>query len=205
MAGGTPLVLGGHVRRLPRHDVTVIRSWLGPLLTSALLVGCTAASSSTSELTPSSPSPSPTPPVVASPRLDYYAPLIRGLARQVSFDDVRRLFIRTDICETAADLPFGREKEVCRDAFTPDEQAALATRLGSFADRIRFVDGDDAFPATRRGVLVWLGPMDRRHGDLLIGGGAWTGGSAQGGTYVLERREDRWVFGGWGGGSAWIT
>ena len=182
-----------------------MRSWFAVLAAPLVLIACTGSPSSTSA-PPTVPAPSGTTGAVeASPRLDYYVPLIRGLARQVTFEEVRRLYIRTDICEGAADSPFGRDQETCRDAFTADEQTVLVTRLRSFADAIRFVNAEEVETAIKRGVVVWMGPADRRHSDVFIGGGAWTGASAQGGTYVLERRDDRWVFGGWGEGSAWIT
>jgi hypothetical protein len=139
-------------------------------------------------------------------RLDYYVPMIRGLARQVAVGDVHRLYIRTDICEGAADVPFGRNQKPCRDAFTTDEQTVLATRLRSFAEVVRFVHREEAAVSRRGdGVIVWVGPADLRHGDVFIGGGALTGGSGQGGTYVLKSRDDGWVFGETPSGSFWIT
>jgi len=170
-------------------------------LVAALLMSCTGASSppdapATTGTAPASPSP---PPDLS--RVRYYEPLIRELA-SFAGSHADRLAIREEICRTAAE-PFARQ-EVCRGAFTDEERVALVDRLTDVADRVIFYTGDDA---PGRGLRVWVGTPDP-HGDKLwIGGGMSCGGfCAQGGTYVLRPRGERWeVHGNAPGTGSWIA
>ena len=122
-------------------------------------------------------------------------------------EQIEQLIVRTEICATADDPPFLGERETCRDTFTPAERSALIERLGRFSADVGFVEGNplDA-RLTRRGIVVWVGTAERRDGNLWIGGGLWRGGYGEGGTYVVKRREGRWVFEGIAPeGSSWIT
>ena len=153
-----------------------------------------------------SPSSTPSGVTQASPRLDYYVPLIRGLAREATFGDpLDLLVVRTEICATAGS--FTDAPEVCEDAFSPAERSALRKRLSWFTEHLWFVE-DARAGAVRpgRGVVVWMGPHDRTADRVRIGAGMWCGGlCGEGGTYVVERRDDRWVFKGHAPGtSGWI-
>ena len=101
-------------------------------------------------------------PCVESPRLDYYEPFVREL---VSLAGPRTSGSRStqEICRTAAE-PFAR-REVCHDAFTEAEQAALLTRLADVAGTVTFYRGQDGRPFDDGpGVAV---------DGLAPGAGAW--------------------------------
>lgn len=143
-------------------------------------------------------------------RLDAYTALLSYLAGG-GLGSADTLFVRTQICETAADSVAPRD-ERCDDVFSADEQQELTTRLSSFG-HVTFVTDYGAIPAGEAptdqagSVFVWVGPLVA-HGDRWWAGGGMTCGGwcGNGGTYVLVHGDQGWrVEGNAPGTGTWVS
>jgi hypothetical protein len=139
-----------------------------------------AVGASTSEPTPTTPP--------ASERLAIYVPLIRELVGTAEHLNLNApIFVRHLICE-GSERPFNPNDE-CHDAFTDAEQASIVER---FPRRdVRFYD---EFTPSIDGVRVWVGPLEPRGDDYVVGGGMLCGGlCGSGGTFRLTQKVDGWT------------
>jgi hypothetical protein len=173
---------------------------------AVVLGACADPSVPPSGTDPPGPSASP----AGAERLDAYTALLTYLSGMEGGPD-GTLFIRSQICETAADPSAGKD-ERCDDAFSSEEQRELSDRLSSFG-KIAFVADYSAIPEGQApidhpgSVFVWVGPLEDHGGQTWAGGGMTCGGlCGHGGTYVLMHDEQGWrVEGNAPGTSAWIS
>ena len=103
----------------------------------------------------------------------------------------------------------GDQPEPCEDVLSEAEQQALRERLGD--EDLRFIDDptklydDDWFEGAPNEVVVTLGPIVERNGDVRVGASYLCGGlCGSGSTWVLEERDGSWKVVGTRGPS-WIA
>jgi len=145
-------------------------------------------------------------PEVDEERLGVYSALIAELSGAES-GDWHRVYVVTGLCDDAAEpsSPKG-----CEDSLSAAEQAALRDRLG--IDGLRFVDDptpiyehEGWFGGRPTEIVVRLGPIAERDGEVRVGASYGCGGlCGSGTTYVLERRGQAWKVVGQRGGM-WIA
>jgi len=127
-------------------------------------------------------------------RLGVYSALITELSGAET-GDWDRVYVVTSLCDDAA-APSGPKG--CDDSLSAAEQAALRERLG--IDGLRFIE--DPTPIYEREgwlagppseIVLRLGPIVERGGELRVGASYGCGGlCGSGTTYVLERRGPEW-------------
>lgn len=153
---------------------------------------------------PVTPSSAPAPDTA---HLDVYETMVRHLAGQEPFEWSEVVIVR-GIC---ADAGEPTEHTDCDGAFTADEEASLLLRLEGFAPTVRFVDDptplfdDDWMQGEPDQIVLWLGPIVEKGGELHVGGSFGCGGlCGSGATYVLREDAAGWKVTG-NTGSVWIA
>ena len=126
-------------------------------------------------------------------RLGVYSALIEELVGAEPMD-WRRVYVLTGLCADAAD-PMG--PKACDDSLSEAERAALRERLA--IERLRFIDDptplydDDWMQGPPREIVLTLGPIVERAGEIRVGASYGCGGlCGSGTTYVLEESEGDW-------------
>lgn len=126
-------------------------------------------------------------------RLGVYAALIQELVGAEPMD-WRRVYVLTGLCPDAAD-PMGPKP--CDDSFSEAERAALRERLG--IEHLRFIEDatslydDDWMQGPPQEIVLTLGPIVEREGEVRVGASYGCGGlCGSGSTYVLEERSGAW-------------
>jgi hypothetical protein len=145
------------------------------------------------------------PPTVDERRVGVYGALITELAGEEPIG-WRHVYVVTHLCENASEP---MEPKRCDDVLSEAERAALRSRLDDM--RLRFIDDptelydDPWLQGPPRDVVIRLGPIVERAGEVRVGASYGCGGLCGGGTtYVLEEDEDSWSVVGQRGGM-WIA
>ncbi|MET0800375.1 MAG: hypothetical protein ABWZ53_04330 [Actinomycetota bacterium] len=146
----------------------------------------------------------------SSPRADerrvgVYGSLITELAG-VEPIEWRHVYVVTGLCANA-DEPM--KPEGCDDQLSEAERTVLRERLDGM--RLRFIDDptslydDEWMQGPPRDVVLRLGPIVERAGEVRVGASYGCGGLCGGGTtYVLEEADGSWSVVGQRGGM-WIA
>jgi hypothetical protein len=120
----------------------------------------------------------------------------------------RRVYVVTGLCTDPTEL-VGDEPAPCEDVLSEAEQQALRERLD--LEDLRFIDDptklydEDWFQGAPNEVVVTLGPIVERSGDVRVGASYLCGGlCGSGSTWELEERNGSWKVVGTRGPS-WIA
>jgi hypothetical protein len=176
-------------------------------LLGALAAGCTDPGDAGQG---SEPTPSPTAGRAETQPLEAYEAVIRHLV-STEHADWETIYVMERICANAGD---GAEVRDCDDAFTPESQDDLGSRLSDLGAPIRFVrDYEDAdrngriLEGRERSVFVWLGPVSPGpEGSVQVPGSMVCGGlCGRGSVWKLKDGDGAWVVVGSAGGSEWIA
>ncbi len=122
--------------------------------------------------------------------------------------DWRRVYVVTSLC-TEPGRAVGDDTGGCDDVLSEAEQQALRERLE--VENLRFIDDptplydDEWFQGPPNEVVVTLGPIVERAGEVRVGASYGCGGlCGAGNTWVLEERDGTWTVVGTRG-PAWIA
>ena len=164
------------------------------------LVACNDAATPSSDGGTTSP-----PPALDERRVGVYGSLITELSGEEPIG-WRHVYVVTRLCENASEP---MEPKRCDDLLSEAERTALRERLGGMS--LRFIDDptplyDDRWlQGPPRDVVIRLGPIVERAGEVRVGASYGCGGLCGGGTtYVLEEADGSWSVVGQRGGM-WIA
>ena len=170
----------------------------------ALLLAACADATTPSSADGSSASPATT---LDQRRVDVYGALIPELVGGEGMQ-WRRIYVVTNLCGNPAD-PVEDGTGDCDDVLSEAEQQALRERLD--VENLRFIDDpeplydDGWFQGPPNEVVVTLGPIVERGGDVRVGASYGCGGlCGAGNTWVLEERDGEWSVVG-SRGPGWIA
>lgn len=183
------LIPGG----LSRKEVHVMRRVLMFSAASLLLVACADA---TAPLPVAEGSTAPPIETVDELKVGVYGALIPELVSSEGME-WRRVYVVTSLCTDPTEL-VGDDATDCGDVLSEAEQHALRERLD--VEDLRFIDDpttlydDDWFQGPPNEVVVTLGPIVERAGDIRVGASYGCGGRCgSGNTWVLEERNGQWA------------
>lgn len=173
--------------------------------TALLLVACADAATPSPPADGGSSSPASD---VDQRRIGVYGALIPELVGSEGMQ-WRRVYVVTSLCRDPASAVAESDDGDCNDLLSEAEQQALREQID--VEDLRFIDDptplydDDWFQGPPNEVVVTLGPIVERSGDVRVGASYGCGGLCGAGTtYVLEERGERWSVVGTHG-SAWIA
>ncbi len=140
-------------------------------------------------------------------RIGVYGALIPELVGSEGMQ-WRRIYVVTNLCRNPAD-PVVDGDGACNDVLSEAEQQALRERLD--VENLHFIDDpeplydDGWFQGPPNEVVVTLGPIVERGGEVRVGASYGCGGlCGAGNTWVLEEHDGTWSVVG-SRGPAWIA
>lgn len=160
---------------------------------SLLLIACAGATAPSPVAEGSTASPTET---VDELKVGVYGALIPELVSSEGME-WRRVYVVTSLCSDPTEL-VGDDTKDCGNVLSEAEQQALRERLD--VEDLRFIDDpttlydDDWFQGPPNEVVVTLGPIVERAGDIRVGASYGCGGlCGAGNTWELEERDGQWA------------